>query len=172
VDPLSPYAIDKYATERYVLAYGKLFDLPTVCVRFFNVYGPRQNPNSPYSGVLSILTECLKNKKRFTLFGDGTQTRDFIYVEDVIQALGLITKKHIQHQVINIANGNELTLNNIISTYEKVSKQELIKNRAASRSGEVKHSVADIGRLTNLGYSARWSLEDGLSQYWKGVSKE
>ncbi|MFC6163344.1 NAD-dependent epimerase/dehydratase family protein [Lactiplantibacillus dongliensis] len=169
VDPLSPYAIDKYATERYVLAYGKLYDLPTVCVRFFNVYGPGQNPSSPYSGVLSILTSCLEDNKPFTLYGDGSQTRDFIYVEDVIQALWLITTKQANHQVFNIANGHELSLNSIIEIYEKVAGHQLDVQMAAGREGEVKHSVANIGKLINLGYSTHWSLKKGLGQYWKGA---
>lgn len=169
VDPLSPYAIDKYATERYVLAYGELYNLPTVCVRFFNVYGPSQNPNSPYSGVLSILTDCLENDKPFTLYGDGLQTRDFVYVEDVIQALWLITTKEANHQVFNIANGHEFTLNNIINTYEEVTGHGLIVKNATGRSGEVKRSVANISKLIGLGYSANWSLEKGLTEYWKGA---
>lgn len=123
VAPVSPYAIDKYATERFVLAYGELYDLPTVCVRFFNVYGPRQNPSSPYSGVLSILTDCLKTQRPFTLFGDGTQTRDFVYVSDVIKALWLITEHQVQHEVINIANGLETSLNGIIQMYQEIAGQ-------------------------------------------------
>ncbi|AVK63334.1 epimerase [Lactobacillus sp. CBA3606] len=169
VDPLSPYAIDKYATERYVLAYGELYDLPTVCVRFFNVYGPGQNPSSPYSGVLSILTDCLEHHKPFTLYGDGSQTRDFINVEDVIQALWLITEKQARHQVFNIANGHELSLNNIIATYEKIAGYQLDIKVAAGRTGEVKRSFANINKLIKLGYSTQWSLEKGLTQYWEGV---
>lgn len=169
VAPLSPYAIDKYATERYVLAYGELYDLPTVCVRFFNIYGPGQNPSSPYSGVLSILTDCLENNKSFTLFGDGSQTRDFIYIEDVIQALWLITIKAAHHQVFNIANGSELALNDIIKTYETVAGRGLIVRNAIGRPGEVKRSVANISKLIGLGYSTNWSLEKGLTKYWKGV---
>lgn len=119
VDPLSPYAIDKYSTERFVLAYGNLYDLPTVCVRFFNVYGPGQNPSSPYSGVLSILTECFDKNKAFTLYGDGKQTRDFVYIDDVIQALWLITTSKTKHEVFNVANGHETSLNSIIHIYEK-----------------------------------------------------
>lgn len=171
VDPLSPYAIDKYATERFVLAYGELYDLPTVCVRFFNVYGPGQNPSSPYSGVLSILTDCLNNKKPFTLYGDGSQTRDFVYVEDVIQALWLITKSDTEHEVFNIANGNEASLNTIIETYEKVAGTSLQVKMAPGRKGEVKRSVANIGKLIKLGYTTKWSLEAGLSKYCEGAQQ-
>lgn len=171
VDPLSPYAIDKYATERFVLAYGDLYDLPTVCVRFFNVYGPGQNPSSPYSGVLSILTDCLQNNKLFTLYGDGKQTRDFVYVEDVIQALWLITKSKTSHEVFNIANGNETSLNSIIKMYEMVAGSKLKIKVSHGREGEVKRSVANIGKLVKLGYTAKWSLEAGLSKYWEGTQQ-
>ncbi|RRK09247.1 NAD-dependent epimerase/dehydratase family protein [Lactiplantibacillus garii] len=169
VDPLSPYAIDKYATERFVLTYGELYDLPTVCVRFFNVYGPGQNPASPYSGVLSILTDCFENQKPFTLYGDGKQTRDFVYVEDVIQALLLITKREARDQVFNVANGGETSLNSIIQTYEEITGQTLTINQAAGRLGEVKRSVANIGKLVDLGYTTKWSLKDGLTKYWEGA---
>lgn len=169
VDPLSPYAIDKYATERYVLAYGKLYNLPTVCVRFFNVYGPGQNFSSPYSGVLSILTDCLAKQHPFTLYGDGLQTRDFIYVDDVIQALWLITTKSVQHQVFNVANGHEISLNKVISIYEKITSTKLKVVLVAGRTGEVKRSVANINRLLGLGYSPHWTLERGLRQCWRGI---
>ncbi|KZT92547.1 NAD-dependent epimerase/dehydratase family protein [Lactiplantibacillus plantarum] len=168
VAPVSPYAIDKYATERFVLAYGELYDLPTVCVRFFNVYGPRQNPSSPYSGVLSILTDCLKTQRPFTLFGDGTQTRDFVYVSDVIKALWLITEHQVQHEVINIANGLETSLNGIIQMYQEIAGQQLEIKRAEQRGGEVDHSVASIGKLTRLNYESEWPLRRGLTKYWEG----
>ncbi|WP_054735995.1 NAD-dependent epimerase/dehydratase family protein, partial [Secundilactobacillus similis] len=90
IDPLSPYAIDKFATERFVIDYGILYKIPTVCTRFFNVYGPKQNPKSPYSGVLSLISEATKNGELFSVFGDGKQIRDFVYVEDVIQALQIL----------------------------------------------------------------------------------
>jgi len=172
VMPLSPYAIDKYATERYVLAYGELYNLPTVCVRFFNVYGPRQNPNSPYSGVISILTDCLENDKPFTLFGDGSQTRDFVYIEDVIQALWLITSTNTHHRVFNVANGCELSLEQIIRTYEYVAGRTLKITTAEERLGEVKRSVANVSKLTKLGYATNWTIQKGLTQYWEGAQCE
>ena len=150
------------------LAYGELYDLPTVCVRFFNVYGPRQNPSSPYSGVLSILTDCLKTQRPFTLFGDGTQTRDFVYVSDVIKALWLITEHQVQHEVINIANGLETSLNGIIQMYQEIAGQQLEIKRAEQRGGEVDHSVASIGKLARLNYESEWPLRRGLTKYWEG----
>lgn len=169
VDPVSPYAIDKYATERFVLAYGELYDIPTVCVRFFNVYGPRQNPASPYSGVLSILTDCFKQQRPFTLYGDGTQTRDFVYVKDVIQAIWLITTSGIYHKVFNIANGQEISLNSVIKTYEMITEKHLNVKYLPGRVGEVKRSVADITQIQSLGYKTNWPIDQGLDQYWRGT---
>lgn len=170
VDPISIYAIDKYATERFALAYGNLYAIPTVCVRLFNVYGPRQNPSSLYSGVLSILTDCLVEDKTFTLFGDGSQTRDFIFIDDVIQALELVTMKSEQHEVFNVANGNEVSLTDIIETYENITNKKLEIKREASRLGDVHQSVADNSKLKGLGYSTDWTLEEGLSRYWGEIT--
>ncbi|HGF7851316.1 TPA: NAD-dependent epimerase/dehydratase family protein, partial [Enterococcus faecium] len=111
IRPLTPYAIDKFAAEQYVLDYYHLYNVPTSAVRFFNVYGPNQNPNSPYSGVISILVDQykkhLKNENsKFILFGDGEQSRDFVYIEDVIQALLLIaTKKEALGRQFNVGTG-------------------------------------------------------------------
>lgn len=121
IDPLTPYVIDKYASERYTIDYGRLYNIPTVAVRLFNVYGPRQNPNSEYSGVLSIVTKRLKENKPFTLYGDGSQTRDFVYVEDVVNALIKISTETNEPTVYNIANSDETPLIDVIHTYEEIA---------------------------------------------------
>nr|WP_324249954.1 NAD-dependent epimerase/dehydratase family protein [Weissella confusa] len=90
VAPATAYAIDKYATERFVLSYAELYGIPATAVRFFNVFGPRQNPASPYSGVLSIIADTLRKNETFTLMGDGRQTRDFVFVKDVVRALRIL----------------------------------------------------------------------------------
>lgn len=105
------------------------------------------------------------------MYGDGSQTRDFVYVEDVIQALWLITKSDTEHEVFNIANGNEASLNAIIETYEKVAGTSLQIKKAPGREGEVKRSVANIGKLIKLGYTTKWSLEAGLSKYWERAQR-
>ena len=87
VAPLSPYAIQKFSGEQYAHIYHHLYNVPTVCLRFFNVYGPKQNPNSDYSGVLSILNAKFINKEQFTFYGDGEQTRDFVYIDDLVSAI-------------------------------------------------------------------------------------
>ncbi|EGF47005.1 nucleoside-diphosphate-sugar epimerase, partial [Lacticaseibacillus rhamnosus MTCC 5462] len=115
----------KFATEREVLNYGRLYNMPVVCTRFFNVYGPKQNPQSPYSGVLSIMMDSLKHDKPFTFFGDGEQTRDFIYVGDVVRAVkGLVEDPDIRDDVFNVANGQQTTLNQVAAELEEITGQK------------------------------------------------
>lgn len=172
VQPLTPYAVDKYASERFTIDYGNLYKLPTVAVRFFNVYGPRQNPESPYSGVLSIITDCMKNNKPFTLYGDGSQTRDFVYVDDVVDALIKITTDTNQSTVYNIADGKETALIDVIHTYEDISGIKLHINHKSNRSGDISKSKADISKLKSIGFEPRWSLKEGLQNYWRYYSKK
>lgn len=173
IKPLTPYAIDKFATERYVIDYGNLYGLNTVCVRFFNVYGPKQNPKSPYSGVLSIISDAIKKEKQFTMFGDGSQTRDFVFVGDVIQALLLLMKTTAaQHDVYNVATGKATSIKDVIQAYESISNKKLTVNYQKTRAGDIKDSRADISNLSSLGYQPRFDIESGLRVYWKSLSKD
>lgn len=171
VDPLTPYAVDKYASERYTIDYGRLYGLPAVAVRFFNVYGPRQNPDSEYSGVLSIVTKCLEEHKSFTLYGDGSQTRDFVYVEDVVDALIKIATDTSKTTVYNIANGDEKALIDVIHTYEDIAGMKLNIIQKEARQGDIQKSRADVSKLEKIGFKPQWSLHDGLVNYWKYYSK-
>lgn len=171
VQPLTPYAVDKYASERFTIDYGNLYGLPTVAVRFFNVYGPRQNPDSPYSGVLSIITKCMKNNQPFTLYGDGSQTRDFVYVGDVVDALIKISTETKESTVYNIADGGETLLIDVIHTYEDISGVKLNISYKENRSGDISKSKADISKLRKIGFEPSWSLHEGLKKYWDYYSK-
>lgn len=166
VQPLTPYAIDKYSAERFTIDFGNLYGLPTVATRFFNVYGPRQNPESPYSGVLSLVTKALMGNGQFTVFGNGSQTRDFIYVDDVVKALITIVTKNDKPRVFNIANGKETSLLDVINTYEKVAGKQLTIKFKNARPGDIQKSLSDISRIRNLGFTPKWSLKDGLINYW------
>lgn len=170
VQPLTPYAVDKYASERYTIDYGKLYGLSTVAVRFFNVFGPRQNPSSPYSGVMSIVTKCLLNDQEFTLFGDGKQTRDFIYVKDIVNALIFISETPASNEVYNIGYGHQNALIDVIHQYEQAAGKQLKIKFAASRAGDIEESLADVTRLTKLGFKPQWGLENGLREYWEYAS--
>ncbi|MBP5810192.1 NAD-dependent epimerase/dehydratase family protein [Lactiplantibacillus argentoratensis] len=170
INPKTPYAVDKYAAERYVIDYSSLYQIPTVCVRFFNVFGPKQNPNSPYSGVISLITDCLRNKKMFMIFGDGKQSRDFVYIDDVINALVHLVKTNKDSGVYNIACGKETSLNELIATYEKVSGIKLEITNSEERVGDIKRSVADISKLLEIGFKPKVSVREGLTRYWEYVA--
>lgn len=167
VQPLTPYAVDKYASERFTIDYERLYGVPTVAVRFFNVFGPNQNPESPYSGVLSIITDCLKEDKTFNLYGDGSQTRDFVFVDDVVKALRLVATKTPNSTVYNIAQGGETSLMDIIRLYEKVADKKLNIKQMPARRGDIEKSIADISKIKKLGFKPDWSLEKGLKKYWE-----
>lgn len=172
IDPLSPYAIDKFATERFVIDYEKLYGIPTVTTRFFNVYGPKQNPKSPYSGVLSLIAEAAKDKKRFTLFGDGKQTRDFVYVGDVVEVLIFLMISKENGDVYNVATGIQTNLNTVIDIFKKLSSNEIMIETKKYRLGDIRESVAEISKLTTLGFTPRVSLSDGLMKYWKFLNNQ
>ncbi|MDT2702003.1 NAD-dependent epimerase/dehydratase family protein [Enterococcus dongliensis] len=169
--PLTPYAIDKFAAEQYVLAYNHLYGINTSAVRFFNVYGPNQNPESPYSGVISILVDRYKKVQtgedtQFTLFGDGSQSRDFVFIEDVIQALLLIAdKKESLGKQFNVGTGNAITLNELIAVIDKSLGIKLPIAYQPERDGDIKESVSDISRLKGLGYEPNFNIQEGMDKY-------
>lgn len=171
IRPLTPYAVDKFAAEQYVLDYNHLYGINTSAVRFFNVYGPNQNPESPYSGVISILVDRYKKMQngeevQFTLFGDGSQSRDFVFVEDVIQALLLVaTKEEALGRQFNVGTGNALTLNDLISVIDEALGINLRVKYEVERDGDIKDSVADISRLKSLGYKPNFSVQEGMKKY-------
>ena len=171
IRPLTPYAIDKFAAEQYVLDYNHLYGINTSAVRFFNVYGPNQNPESPYSGVISILVDRykkLKNGERveFTLFGDGSQSRDFVFVEDVIQALLLVaSKEDALGKQFNVGTGSALSLNELIDVINEVVNVVLPVKYESEREGDIKKSVSDISRLKSLSYQSNFSVHEGIREY-------
>ncbi|WP_267623684.1 NAD-dependent epimerase/dehydratase family protein, partial [Enterococcus faecium] len=173
IRPLTPYAIDKFAAEQYVLDYCHLYDVPTSAVRFFNVYGPNQNPNSPYSGVISILVDRYKKqlageKTEFTLFGDGSQSRDFVYIEDVIQALLLVAKEEkALGQQFNVGTGKSTTLLELIHSIDQILGTELALKYEAERSGDIRDSLADISKIRSLGYQPKFDILNGMERYLK-----
>lgn len=176
--PLTPYAIDKYSSERYMIIYQQLHRIPTVAVRFFNVYGERQNPNSPYSGVISIVTDKFINQKQgkddiLNIYGDGEQTRDFVNVADVINALVLVAESpKAKGDVYNIGLGSQTSLSEIIKIYNNITGIKLKINYEESRLGDIKDSLADIEKLKALGYRPVVDITTGLNKYWKFIYKQ
>lgn len=171
IRPLTPYAVDKFAAEQYVLDYNHLYGIPTSAVRFFNVYGPNQNPESPYSGVISILVDRYKKLQKgaeaeFTLFGDGSQSRDFVFIEDVIQALLLVaSKEESLGRQFNVGTGEALDLNELIGVIDEALDIKLPIKYEAERDGDIKDSVADISRLKSLGFKPNFSVQAGMRKY-------
>lgn len=163
--PESPYAISKLAGEHYCRVYSSLHGLQTVCLRYFNVYGPRQDPASPYSGVISIFARQMLNGRSPVIFGNGLQTRDFVYVRDVVAANMLACQvERAQGQIYNIGSGFSSSLLDVLGALNRVLASDINADFADARSGDVRDSLADIGRARrDLGYIPATSLQDGLS---------
>jgi UDP-glucose 4-epimerase len=171
--PLSPYAASKLHGETYARLYGDLYGLETVCLRYFNVYGPRQDPSSPYSGVISIFMDQAARGEQPTIYGDGEQYRDFVYVVDVVQANLLAAQRDgISGMVINLGTGKSATVN---SLWEKISELAGVQDEpksANSRPGDIRQSVAEISRAQELlDFEPRYSLEEGLRLTWEWYRK-
>ena len=166
IRPLTPYAIDKFASEKMAMIYYNLYDIPASATRFFNVYGPNQNPNSPYSGFISILVNRLRENTELTIFGDGEQSRDFVYIEDVIQALLLIaTSNQSLGEVYNVGTGIKNTINDLTKFAQKFTDKELSIKYDAARQGDIKDSLSDVSKLESIGYKPNFDLADGMKKY-------
>lgn len=161
---LSPYAVDKLASEFACGMYTKLYGLETVCLRYFNVYGPKQDPSSPYSGVISIFTDKLKNKETPMIFGDGEQTRDFVFVSDVVEAnMKAINAEDGIGEYYNIATGNKITLNELLKTLCDIYDIEFNVNYGEARQGDIKESYAVIDKaIEKLKWKPAVELGQGL----------
>ncbi len=164
--PESPYAISKLAGEHYCHVYSHLHGLETVCLRYFNVFGPRQDPASPYSGVISLFAERMLADEAPTIFGDGKQTRDFVYVEDVAAAnMSAAQIANAQGQVYNIGSGHRVDITGLVAALNSVLGTQIEPLYAAARSGDVRDSLADISRARGeLGYEPATGLEEGLGR--------
>ena len=163
-NPLSPYALQKLVGEQYMQMFTTLYGLETVTIRYFNVFGPRQDPSSPYSGVISLFARALLENKAPTIYGDGEQTRDFTYVANVVDGvLRAVTAPAASGHVINVATGTSISLNRLFQVVRQLTGSRADVQYAAPRSGDVKDSLADITKARNLlGYSPSVSFEEGL----------
>ncbi|RPI51799.1 MAG: SDR family oxidoreductase [Acidobacteria bacterium] len=173
-NPLSPYALQKLVGEQYMQMFTTLYGLETVTIRYFNVFGPRQDPSSPYSGVISVFAKALLENRSPTIYGDGEQTRDFTYVANVVDGvLRAATAPGASGQVINVATESRISLNHLFNTMRSLVGSNLTVNYGPTRSGDVKDSQADITRArTILGYKPIVSFEDGLRQTLEWYRRE
>ncbi|KPJ56665.1 Vi polysaccharide biosynthesis protein VipB/TviC [Parcubacteria bacterium DG_74_2] len=162
--PISPYALSKLTGEKLCQIFSENYSLPTVCLRYFNVFGPRQDPNSEYAAVIPKFVSAFLNDKRPTIYGDGLQSRDFTFVENVVEAnLKALYSKFNNGQVFNIACGNQTSLLELLDFLNKIFSKNIEPDFAKERQGDIKHSFADISKAEKgLNYSSRVFFEQGL----------
>jgi nucleoside-diphosphate-sugar epimerase len=172
-EPLSPYAVAKLVGEYYCQVFTRTYNLETVCLRYFNVFGPRQDPGSPYSGVISRFISALMSDQQPVIYGDGEQSRDFTYVDNVVKAnLSAAQTTSGVGLVINVATGERTTLNELLTALKRLTgKTDVEVIYEEPRAGDVLHSLADITRAREmLNYQTRIGLEEGLQltiDWWK-----
>jgi len=164
--PKSPYALQKLMGEYYCTIFAGVYGLETVSLRYFNVYGPRQDPSSPYSGILSIFMKCVITGVQPTIFGDGQQSRDFTYVEDVAELnLKAARAKGVSGKVINGGNGGRITLNEAWALSQKLAGVKIAAKYGPPRAGDVRDSQADTTMaVAELGHAPKFSFEQGLAK--------
>jgi nucleoside-diphosphate-sugar epimerase len=163
-NPASPYALQKVVSEQYLQMFTNLYGLETVSTRYFNVFGPRQDPTSPYSGVISVFATALIENRSPTIYGDGEQTRDFTYVANVVDGvLRACEATGVSGEVINVATGGRISLNQLFRTMRGLVGATAEPSYAGARPGDVKDSQADIAKAHRLlGYQPTVSFEEGL----------
>jgi len=164
--PISPYGVTKYVAELYAFVFGRCYGLETVCLRYFNIFGPRQDPDSPYSGVLSRFATAFLDSEQPVVFGDGEQTRDFTYVENAVQANLLACEApDVGGQTFNVGTGARISLNRTLELLRKISGKHLQAKYDPPREGDIRDSQADISRAKqSLGYEPSVEFEEGLQK--------
>jgi UDP-glucose 4-epimerase len=162
--PLSPYAISKLTAEYYCQVFTRIYKLPTVSLRYFNVYGPRQNPLSEYAAVIPKFITNILNEKSPLIYGDGGQTRDFTYVDDVVKA-NILAAESDETGIFNIAGGNRISIKNLAHHIMGLCKKKLDIEFTDPRQGDIKHSYADISKAKEkINYTPSYILSDGLKE--------
>ncbi len=163
--PLSPYAADKLAGEHYLAYFARTQGVNATSFRFFNIYGPRQDASSPYSGVISLFAQHLATSAPFVIYGDGRQTRDFVYIDDLIEVLArALVRDDLSCVVLNVGTGIEQDLLALVSAFEMLAGRPIERVFRASRAGDIRRSLADVTRLqATFGYVPRTLLSTGLA---------
>lgn len=164
LNPLSPYAVSKLAGEYYCRVFSKIYGLETVCLRYFNVFGPRQDPNSEYSAVIPKFIKSIMNNQSPTIFGDGKQSRDFTYVDNIVEANLLSASAECQAgTIMNCACNDQVDLNYLVEQINKLLDKNIKAIYKEHRKGDIKHSFADISLIQkNLNWSPKYSFIEGL----------
>ncbi len=167
--PISPYGVSKYVGELYAQTFGRCYGLENVCVRYFNIFGPRQDPDSPYSGVLSRFATAFLDGTQPTVFGDGGQTRDFTYVDNAVQANLLACEAPgAVGEVFNVGTGHAISLNQVLELFSRISGKNIQAQYEPPREGDIRDSLADISRAKEvLGYEPSVFFEEGLQRTYE-----
>jgi UDP-glucose 4-epimerase len=163
LNPKSPYAISKAAGELYCQVFSEVYGLPTVALRYFNVFGPRQDPNSHYAAVIPKFIESILIGKQPVIYGDGEQTRDFIYVKEVVEA-NIKSAESDLTGIFNVASGQRLTVNELFEIISELMGEESIPIHVDARPGEIKHSLADVTLSKSLGFHPKTKFKDNLQE--------
>jgi UDP-N-acetylglucosamine/UDP-N-acetyl-alpha-D-glucosaminouronate 4-epimerase len=165
-DPISPYAVAKLASEQYMISFYRCYGLETVALRYFNIFGPRQDPSSPYSGVLAKFITVMLRGEQPSIFGDGEQSRDFTYIDNAVEANLLACKAPAEQaagQVFNVATARRVTLNETFKILQGLTSYSGQPKYGPERGGDIKHSLADISKAeAGLGYKVKVDFEEGL----------
>jgi nucleoside-diphosphate-sugar epimerase len=164
--PISPYGVTKYVGELYAQTFGRCYGLENVCLRYFNIFGPRQDPGSPYSGVMAKFCAAFLEETEPVIFGDGTQSRDFTYVDNAVQANLLACEApNVSGKVFNVGTGNRISLNDIVESLGKISGKRLAPRYDPPRDGDIRDSQADITLAREyLGYEPQVQFDEGLDR--------
>jgi nucleoside-diphosphate-sugar epimerase len=168
-EPVSPYGVTKYVGELYAQVFGRVYGLENACLRYFNVFGPRQDPTSQYSGVLSRFMLAILRGEQPVVFGDGEQTRDFTYIANIVDAtLRACESPDASGKVVNGGTGVRVTLNHVLKVLEKITSQQIQPTYLPRREGDIRDSQADITLArTVLGYKPIVGFEEGLKHTWE-----
>jgi UDP-glucose 4-epimerase len=165
-NPISPYAVAKLASEHYMISFYRCYGLETVALRYFNIFGPRQDPSSPYSGVLAKFITLMLRGEQPTIFGDGEQSRDFTYIDNAVEANLLACEAPASEaagQVFNVATGRRITLNETVKMLRGLTSYSGEAKYALERGGDIKHSLADVSKAeAHLHYRPKVNFEEGL----------
>jgi UDP-glucose 4-epimerase len=167
--PLSAYGADKFSCEVHASVAASVHGIPTAAMRFFNIYGPRQDPASVYSGVISIFADRMKQNKPVSIYGDGEQSRDFVFVSDVVDALTAalqkLESKQLMHGVFNVCTGKQVTINELAKIIGELTHSRSEVSHVAARAGDIRYSLGDPSSAAQLlGFRASVALRDGLKE--------
>jgi UDP-glucose 4-epimerase len=163
VNPLSPYAITKMTGEYYCKVFQELYGLQTISLRYFNVFGPKQNPNSQYAAVIPKFITAISNDESPVIYGDGEQSRDFSFVNHVVDA-NILSCESDKTGVFNIACGRRITINELVDLINEILGKSIKAEHVDTRAGDIKHSLADISRAKTFGYNPEGNFKDELAE--------